>query len=129
MPSCSSRVIDCSQVARVDGRPGLPARLDFLHLAQPSRPARPRRLTHCNVACRGAQQTWESLIRGKDEEEEESGYPFPLVLKRKGGPGSVSGTTSGLTTPGGTVPNGRGESLSEHDLAQADQALSNHSTQ
>jgi glycogen(starch) synthase len=90
-------------------------------------PTSTRSLIHSPIACRGAQQTWESLIRGKDDEEEESGYPFPLVLKRKNTAGSVSGTTSGSHTPGGTVPNGRGKSLSEHDLAQADQALSNHS--
>ncbi|GJN93228.1 hypothetical protein Rhopal_006275-T1 [Rhodotorula paludigena] len=80
---------------------------------------------------RGGQQSWHSLVRGNNDDDEEDGYFPPLVLKRgkHGGNGSVSGTTSGLTTPGGTAPtNGRGKILSEQDLAAADAALSNHST-
>ncbi|GAA5979626.1 hypothetical protein JCM11641_007892 [Rhodosporidiobolus odoratus] len=80
-------------------------------------------------------QTWESLMKKDDDEED--GYPFPLVLK-KGRGGSISGTTSGLTTPGGVSgaggsvlggPNGRSKTLSENDLAQADAALSHHSAE
>ncbi|BGP19532.1 hypothetical protein JCM10213_000132 [Rhodosporidiobolus nylandii] len=66
----------------------------------------------------------------KKDDDEDDGYPFPLVLK-KGRGGSISGTTSGLTTPGGSLPpaNGRGKTLSEADLVRADQALSHHSAQ
>ncbi|GAA5898490.1 hypothetical protein JCM5296_006478 [Sporobolomyces johnsonii] len=69
-------------------------------------------------------QTWESLMR-RPEDEEDDGYPFPLVLK-KGRGGSVSGTTSGLTTPGGVNGKSNGKTLSEDDLVRADAALSNH---
>lgn len=64
-------------------------------------------------------------------DDEEGGYPFPLVLKRRAG--SV-GLASGQTTPGGNGPimNGDGKivaagkqkSLSQGDLEKADKALS-----
>ncbi|KAH9822382.1 family 3 glycosyltransferase [Melampsora americana] len=66
-------------------------------------------------------------------EDEEGGYPFPLVLKRRAG--SV-GLASGQTTPGvsGSFVNGNGKvmaagkekSLSEGDLQKADEALGGH---
>ncbi|GAA6026364.1 hypothetical protein JCM8202_001779 [Rhodotorula sphaerocarpa] len=72
--------------------------------------------------------TWESLIRKGDKEEEDDGYPFPLVLKKSRN-GSVSSVASGRTTPGAsTGHNGAKATLSEGDLARADQALSQHSS-
>ncbi|KAI0776849.1 glycogen synthase [Trametes elegans] len=53
---------------------------------------------------------------GQDEDEE--GYPFPLVMKVRSRANSVM---SGASTPGG----GRSKSLSEGDLRKADAALSN----
>ncbi|EGG00124.1 family 3 glycosyltransferase [Melampsora larici-populina 98AG31] len=53
-------------------------------------------------------------------EDEEGGYPFPLVLKRRAG--SV-GLASGQTTPG---VSGSFKTLSEGDLKKADEALSGH---
>uniref|UniRef100_A0A5K1K6P1 Glycogen [starch] synthase n=1 Tax=Ganoderma boninense TaxID=34458 RepID=A0A5K1K6P1_9APHY len=52
------------------------------------------------------------------QEEEEEGYPFPLVMKVRSRANSVM---SGASTPGG----GRSKSLSETDLRKADAALSN----
>ncbi|OBZ72848.1 Glycogen [starch] synthase [Grifola frondosa] len=53
---------------------------------------------------------------GADDEDE--GYPFPLVMKVRSRANSVM---SGASTPGG----GKSKSLSEGDLRQADAALSN----
>lgn len=69
-------------------------------------------------------QNWESMMsKGKTEDEDE-GYPFPLVLKKRGGSVS-SGLASGQTTPG--TSNGRSAGkqkvLSEGDLLAADEAL------
>ncbi|KAF7800356.1 hypothetical protein EIP86_011606, partial [Pleurotus ostreatoroseus] len=50
-------------------------------------------------------------------EEEEEGYPFPLVMKVRSRASSI---LSGASTPGG----GRSNSLSEGDLLKADAALS-----
>jgi len=50
-------------------------------------------------------------------EDEEDSYPFPLVMKVRSRAGSVM---SGASTPGGGTFN----SLTEHDLQQADEALS-----
>ncbi|KAG7096476.1 glycogen synthase isoform 1 [Marasmius oreades] len=50
-------------------------------------------------------------------EDEEDSYPFPLVMKVRSRAGSVM---SGASTPGG----GAHRSLSERDLQQADEALS-----
>ena len=52
------------------------------------------------------------------QDEEEEGYPFPLVMKVRSRANSVM---SGASTPGG----GRSKSLSEGDLRKADAALSN----
>lgn len=52
------------------------------------------------------------------QDEEDEGYPFPLVMKVRSRTNSVM---SGASTPGG----GRSKSLSEGDLRQADEALSN----
>ncbi|GAA5971632.1 hypothetical protein JCM8115_005889 [Rhodotorula mucilaginosa] len=75
--------------------------------------------------------TWESLVRkGDNAEDEEDGYPFPLVLKksRNGSVSSVA-SASGRTTPGATNGNAGGRStLSEGDLARADEALSHHNS-
>ncbi|THH27267.1 hypothetical protein EUX98_g6924 [Antrodiella citrinella] len=54
---------------------------------------------------------------GVTEEDEEEGYPFPLVMKVRSRASSI---LSGASTPGG----GRSKSLSEHDLRKADAALS-----
>ncbi|KAI0791348.1 glycogen synthase [Abortiporus biennis] len=51
------------------------------------------------------------------EEDEEEGYPFPLVMKVRSRASSVM---SGTSTPGG----GKSKSLSEGDLKKADAALS-----
>jgi len=51
------------------------------------------------------------------KEEEDEGYPFPLVMKVRSRAGSVM---SGASTPGG----GAYKSLSERDLQKADAALS-----
>jgi len=51
------------------------------------------------------------------KEDEEDGYPFPLVMKVRSRAGSVM---SGASTPGG----GAFKSLSEGDLKKADEALS-----
>jgi hypothetical protein len=91
----------------------------------------------------------------KGDDDDDEGYPFPLVVRplsslffpslsnpslnlqlKKGRGGSISGTTSGLTTPGGVSnggqggqgANGRSKTLSENDLAQADAALSHRSS-
>ncbi|MBW0489181.1 hypothetical protein O181_028896 [Austropuccinia psidii MF-1] len=67
---------------------------------------------------------WGSTSNAQPDEEE--GYPFPLILKRRAG--SV-GVASGQTTPGGN-PNGKPlnaekqKILSEGDLQKADKALS-----
>ncbi|KAH9895790.1 glycogen synthase [Cubamyces lactineus] len=52
------------------------------------------------------------------QEDEDEGYPFPLVMKVRSRANSVM---SGASTPGG----GRSKSLSEGDLRKADAALSN----
>ncbi|KAH9848225.1 glycogen synthase [Lenzites betulinus] len=52
------------------------------------------------------------------QEDDEEGYPFPLVMKVRSRANSVM---SGASTPGG----GRSKSLSEGDLQRADAALSN----
>ncbi len=51
------------------------------------------------------------------QDDEEEGYPFPLVMKVRSRANSVM---SGASTPGG----GRYNSLSEGDLRKADAALS-----
>ncbi|KAH8105454.1 glycogen synthase [Cristinia sonorae] len=56
------------------------------------------------------------------EEDEEEGYPFPLVMKVRSRASSI---LSGASTPGG----GRSKSLSENDLRKADAALSHVSQQ
>lgn len=70
-------------------------------------------------------QTWESMMsRNKGADDEEEGYPFPLVFKKKGGSVS-SGLASGQTTPGmanGTSA-GSHKILSQSDLHKADEAL------
>ncbi|CAL1702466.1 unnamed protein product [Somion occarium] len=58
---------------------------------------------------------------GLTEEDEEEGYPFPLVMKVRSRASSV---VSGASTPGG----GRSKSLSEVDLRKADAALSHNNT-
>jgi len=58
-------------------------------------------------------QSWPGM--GADDDEE--GYPFPLVMKVRSRAGSVM---SGASTPGG----GMSKSLSEGDLQRADEALS-----
>ncbi|KAF8521143.1 glycogen synthase [Gautieria morchelliformis] len=57
---------------------------------------------------------------GFSKEEEEEGYPFPLVMKVRSRAGSV---LSGASTPGNN--NGQSKNLSERDLQKADEALSN----
>ncbi|KAI8977859.1 glycogen synthase [Trametes punicea] len=52
------------------------------------------------------------------QDDEDEGYPFPLVMKVRSRANSVM---SGASTPGG----GRSKSLSEGDLRKADAALSN----
>ncbi|KIJ37583.1 glycosyltransferase family 3 protein [Sphaerobolus stellatus SS14] len=56
---------------------------------------------------------------GLTQEEEDEGYPFPLVMKVKSRAGSIR---SGASTPGF---GGMSKSLSEKDLQKADEALSN----
>ena len=61
-------------------------------------------------------------------DEPDEAYPFPLVLKKKAGT-SVSGLTSGQTTPGTAGKSaGKQKLLSEGDLQRADEALSSLSS-
>lgn len=60
---------------------------------------------------------------GKGDEEEDEGYHYPLVLKKRGGSVS-SGLGSGQTTPGISGKSaGKQKILSEGDLLRADEAL------
>ena len=69
-------------------------------------------------------QAWESMMAKNNTDEPDEGYPFPLVLKKKSGT-SVSGLTSGQTTPGTAGKSaGKQKLLSEGDLQRADEALS-----
>ncbi|CAH7669513.1 family 3 glycosyltransferase [Phakopsora pachyrhizi] len=69
--------------------------------------------------------------------DEDEGYPFPLVLKKKAGSITSGQSTPGLYGPGGgggdyingrydssSTPNGKQKVLSENDLKKADEALS-----
>lgn len=70
-------------------------------------------------------QAWESMMsKNNPPDDPEESYPFPLVLRKKSGPSSVSGMTSGQTTPGTSGKSaGRAKTLSEGDLMRADEAL------
>jgi len=67
---------------------------------------------------------WQSAAQATEDPDD--AYPFPLVLKKRGNSIS-SGMASGQTTPGGgpngTTTAGRQKTLSEGDLARADEAL------
>ncbi|KAJ9106850.1 glycogen synthase isoform 1 [Naganishia cerealis] len=56
-----------------------------------------------------------------DEEDEESSYPFPLVMKARQRSDSLASAISGTMTPSG------GRRLTENDLMAADEALKSNS--
>ncbi|SCV74417.1 BQ2448_8056 [Microbotryum intermedium] len=71
-------------------------------------------------------QTWESMMsRNNKNDDDEDAYPFPLVMKKRGGSVS-SGLASGQTTPGGVKSAGKQKVLNEEDLQRADEALNHH---
>ncbi|ORX38837.1 glycogen synthase [Kockovaella imperatae] len=63
-------------------------------------------------------KSWRSI---NDEEEDETSYPFPLVMKARNRSDSFGSAFSGVS--GQATPHG-GRRLSEKDLAKADAALS-----
>ena len=96
--------------SRSGPRPRLPVSRRYL-IVSPSDAARHSQMQALGTSdYRGYQ--WPS------QDEEEEGYPFPLVMKVRSRANSVM---SGASTPGG----GRSKSLSEGDLRKADAALSN----
>lgn len=68
---------------------------------------------------------WESMMSKNKHEDEDEGYPFPVVMKKKGGGSVSSNLASGQTTPGTTNGKSAGKQkiLSERDLRMANEAL------
>lgn len=66
---------------------------------------------------------WESMMSKNRGEDEDEGYPFPVVMKKRASSGSNLG--SGQTTPGTTNGKSAGKQkiLSEGDLLLANEAL------
>jgi glycogen(starch) synthase len=115
-----------------NGEEGEGEEFDFasgIERMMPSMPASPR-FRPTGMATPGDLGTLTEEMKGLDTSdyrgqngyswpgnEEEDGYPFPLVMKVRSRAGSVM---SGASTPGG----GAFKSLSEGDLKKADEALS-----
>lgn len=70
-------------------------------------------------------QSWESMMSQNKADDEDEGYAYPLVLKKRAGSVS-SGPASGQTTPGRSA--GKQKILSEGDLKRADEALSHRTS-
>lgn len=68
---------------------------------------------------RGSAAFWQAI--GKNDDEEEEIFKFPLVMKQRHR-GSSVGSASGFSTPGLLG----GKTLSANDLDRADEALSQH---